>query len=87
MVVVMDNGHVKWVGSPADSSFASYISFISLNEFNTFTEVQRNEKLPNLNGETEKPRELDSTSTSNEAQDIIEVEARKEGRVESAVYK
>nr|QVT92351.1 ABC transporter [Salvia miltiorrhiza] len=87
MVVVMDNGHVKWVGSPADSSLTSYVSFLSLNDFDTFTEAQRNEKLPSLNGETEKPRELDSISTSNEAQDIVEVEARKEGRVESAVYK
>lgn len=87
MIVVMDNGHVKWIGSPTDSSVTSYISFLSLNEFDTFTEVQRNEKLPNIDGKTEKPRELDSISNINEAQDIIEVEARKEGRVESEVYK
>ncbi|XP_047963792.1 ABC transporter C family member 13 [Salvia hispanica] len=87
MIVVMDSGHVKWIGSPTDSSVTSYISFLSLNDFDTFTEVQRNEKLPNLDGKMEKPRELDSISTINEAQDIIEVEARKEGRVESEVYK
>ncbi|KAL8456965.1 hypothetical protein ACS0TY_034986 [Phlomoides rotata] len=87
MVVMMDNGHVKWVGSPADSSVASYISFLSLNEFNTFTEVQKNKKLSNFDGETEKPQELDSISTINEGQDTIEVETRKEGRVESTVYK
>lgn len=87
MVVVMDNGHVKWVGSPSDSSVASYISFLSPNEFDTFSEVQRNGKMTNLNSETVKPDERDSISTSNEAQDIVEAEARKEGRVESAVYK
>lgn len=87
MVVVMDNGHVKWVGSPSDSSVASHISFLSLDEVNTLTEVQRNGKMSNLNGETEKAHELDSISTSNEAQDIIEVEARKEGKVESTVYR
>lgn len=87
MVVVMDNGHVKWVGSPSDSSVASYISFLSPNEFDTFSEVQRNGKMTNLNSETGKPDERDSISTSNEAQDIIEAEARKEGRVEPTVYK
>ncbi|KAI3455227.1 hypothetical protein Pfo_011890 [Paulownia fortunei] len=87
MVVVMDKGHVKWVGSPADSSVTSYISFLSLNEFNTFTEVQKNKKLSIFSGESEKTQELECISTSNEAQDIIEVETRKEGRVEATVYK
>lgn len=87
MVVVMDNGHVKWVGSPSDSSAASYITFLSPNEFDTFSEVQRKGKMSNLNSETVKRDELDSIGTLNEAEDIIEAEARKEGRVESAVYK
>lgn len=88
MIVVMASGRVKWVGSPADSSLASYISVLSLNEFNTFTEVQSNGKNPNLDGETEKPRERDCIiSNPDEALDIVEVEARKEGSVESAVYK
>lgn len=88
MIVVMDNGHVKWVGSPADSSLASYMSILSLNEFNTFSESQNNETKLNLDDETSKPCEHDSIiSNPNEALDIVEVETRKEGRVESAVYK
>lgn len=87
MVVVMDNGRVKWVGSPADSSVASYVSVLSLNEFNTFTEVQKNKKPSNFDGEREKPHELDPISSTNDGQDIVEVETRKEGRVESTVYK
>ncbi|KAK6147863.1 hypothetical protein DH2020_018775 [Rehmannia glutinosa] len=84
MVVVMDKGHVKWVGSPADSSVTSHISFLSLDEVNTFTEVQNTKKLSN---ESEKTQEVECIITSNEAQDIIEAEARKVGRVEATVYK
>lgn len=88
MIVVMDNGHVKWAGSPVDSSIASYVSILSPNEFNTLTEVQSDEKKPNRDGGTAKPLEHDSIiSNPNEALDIVEVEARKEGGVESAVYK
>ncbi|KAL3633123.1 ABC transporter C member 13 [Castilleja foliolosa] len=86
MVVVMDKGRVKWAGSPADSSISSYISFLSLDKFDSFTEVIHNGKLSN---EPEKPEELEgiSITTSNDAQDTIEAEARKEGRVEATVYK
>ncbi|KAL0354884.1 UNVERIFIED_CONTAM: ABC transporter C family member 13 [Sesamum radiatum] len=87
MVVVLDKGHVKWVGSPADSSVTSYISFLSLDEFGTLAEGQNSKKLLNISGESDKAQEVESISTSNEGQDIVEVEARKEGRVESTVYK
>ncbi|GFP93552.1 ABC transporter c family member 13 [Phtheirospermum japonicum] len=83
-VIVMDKGHVKWAGSPADSSISSYISFLSLDGFNSFTQVQNSEKLSN---EPEKTQELECITSSNDAQDTIEVEARKEGRVEATVYK
>ncbi|KAL0319052.1 UNVERIFIED_CONTAM: ABC transporter C family member 13 [Sesamum angustifolium] len=86
MVVVLDKGHVKWVGSPADSSVTSYISFLSLNEFGTLAEGRNSKKLLNISGESEKAQEVESISTSSEGQDIVEVEVRKDGRVESTVY-
>ncbi|KAK4488885.1 hypothetical protein RD792_004675 [Penstemon davidsonii] len=87
MVVVMDKGRVKWEGSPKDSSFTSYISFLSPNEFNTFSEVHNKEKLSNIPSGSKDAHEVECVSTSHEAQDIIEAEARKEGRVELTVYK
>ncbi|KAL3835470.1 hypothetical protein ACJIZ3_010206 [Penstemon smallii] len=87
MVVVMDKGRVKWEGSPNDSSFTSYISFLSPDEFNTFSEVHNKEKLSNIPSGSKDAHEVECVSTSHEAQDIIEVETRKEGRVELSVYK
>ncbi|XP_011073322.1 ABC transporter C family member 13 [Sesamum indicum] len=87
MVVVLDKGHVKWVGGPADSSVTSYISFLSPNEFSTLAEGQNSKKLLNISGESDKAQEVECISTSTEGQDIVEVETRKEGRVESTVYK
>lgn len=87
MVVVMDKGHVKWVGNPSDPSITSHISFLSVNEFDSFPEVENNKKLSNVSGKSEKTQELECVGTSREARDIIEVERRKEGRVESTVYK
>ncbi|PIN08442.1 Multidrug/pheromone exporter, ABC superfamily [Handroanthus impetiginosus] len=86
-VVVMDKGQVKSVGSPTDSFVTSYISSLSLNEFNTFPEVNDNEKLSNISGVSEKAQEVECLSTPSEAQDNTEAETRKEGRVESMVYK
>ncbi|KAL8042899.1 hypothetical protein ABFX02_09G082600 [Erythranthe guttata] len=89
MVVVMDKGHVKWIGNPRDlSSVTSYISFLSENEFDTFSDIKNKGKSSNSCGESEKNQEvLECISTSNEAQGTIEVEIRNEGRVESTVYK
>ncbi|EYU21737.1 hypothetical protein MIMGU_mgv1a0212503mg, partial [Erythranthe guttata] len=88
MVVVMDKGHVKWIGNPMDlSSVTSYISFLSENEFDTFSDIKNKGKSSNSCCESEKNQELECISTSNEAQGTIEVEIRNEGRVESTVYK
>ncbi|KAG8379711.1 hypothetical protein BUALT_Bualt07G0117400 [Buddleja alternifolia] len=87
MVLLMDKGRVKWAGSPSDSSINSYTAFLSQNEFNTLSEVQKNKKVSNISGEPEKAQEVDCISTSNEAEDIVQVETRKEGRVETTVYK
>lgn len=88
MIVVMDKGHVKWVGSSTDFSVSSYSTFCSLNEF-TVSQVQSLECSTNTSTETKqdcKP-ERDSICVPGEAQEIIEVELRKEGRVELTVYK
>lgn len=87
MVVVLDKGHVKWTGNPADSSFTSYLSFLTLDEFDSVSEAQRSEQVRNFSGELNKAIEVECISTSGEVQDFIELEARKEGRVESTVYK
>ncbi|XP_059595687.1 ABC transporter C family member 13 isoform X4 [Vitis vinifera] len=88
MIVVMDKGHVKWVGSSTDFSVSSYSTFCSLNEF-TVSQVRSLECSTNTSTETKqdcKP-ERDSICVPGEAQEIIEVELRKEGRVELTVYK
>ncbi|KAJ9693150.1 hypothetical protein PVL29_012054 [Vitis rotundifolia] len=88
MIVVMDKGHVKWVGSSTDFSVSSHSTFCSLNEF-TVSQVQSLECSTNTSTETKqdcKP-ERDSICVPGEAQEIIEVELRKEGRVELTVYK
>uniref|UniRef100_F6HBQ8 ABC-type xenobiotic transporter n=1 Tax=Vitis vinifera TaxID=29760 RepID=F6HBQ8_VITVI len=87
MIVVMDKGHVKWVGSSTDFSVSSYSTFCSLNEF-TVSQVRSLECSTNTSTETKqdcKP-ERDSICVPGEAQEIIEVELRKEGRVELTVY-
>ena len=87
MIIVMDKGHVKWVGSSADFSDSSYSTFSSLNEFNV-SQVQSPECSTNISTQTNqdcKP-EKDSICIPGETQEIIEVEQRKEGRVELTVY-
>lgn len=87
MIIVMDKGHVKWVGSSTDLSVTSYSTLSSLNEF-TISQVQSPECATNTSAQTNqdcKP-EKESMCISRETQEIIEVELRKEGRVELTVY-
>lgn len=85
----MDKGCVKWVGSPADSSVSSFVKFSSSEEFNISSQVRRQEI--STNNYTEDQQKLllegDGIHVSEEAQVIIEVELRKEGRVEPTIYK
>lgn len=88
MIVVMDKGHVKWVGTSANLSASPYSRLTSLNEF-TASEIQNIECSTNNSTETKqdcKP-ERDSICVREEAQEIVEIEQRKEGRVEPRVYK
>lgn len=88
IIVVMEKGHVKCVGNSADSYVASYVSLISLNDSNTFPEVDNTGKnLNSLSESIENTKEVECANTSIEVQDIIEVETRKEGKVELKVYR
>ncbi|KAK2986502.1 hypothetical protein RJ640_021377, partial [Escallonia rubra] len=92
MVVVMDKGRVTWAGSPAESSvslaFSSpYVAFSSPEEFNVSSQVEKQEQNIDIISQEDVILDGDCTHVSEEAQDIIEVEQRKEGRVEFTVYK
>lgn len=89
MIVVMDKGYVKWVGSSADLAVSSYSAFSPQNEFDTLSYVQGQELSidDSIQGRQGLLEEKDSARVSEEAQEIIEVELRKEGRVAISVYK
>ncbi|PON89300.1 ATP-binding cassette containing protein [Trema orientale] len=89
MVVVMDKGHVKWVGSSTDLSVSSYSAFSPLTELDTDSHIYGQESdTDNRTEDTQKLLlEKNTVCASEGAQEIIEDEARKEGRVELTVYK
>lgn len=90
MIIVMDKGHVKWVGSSTDLSLSSYSALSPLNELDTIAQIQGQECKINTCQEAEQKLLVEENTafcSSEGAQEIIEVEARKEGRVELAVYK
>ncbi|KAJ0794971.1 putative ABC-type xenobiotic transporter [Helianthus annuus] len=88
MVVIMDKGQVKWVGSPASCSNSPYASYVRSEKLNTSSETK-----PQLETGDTCTRVLEGDVTESEiinivnpADDIIRVEERKEGRVETTVY-
>lgn len=85
----MEKGQVKWSGSPADLTDYVYLAFSSLNEFDTSSHVQTQEYREKTSTEAENSLQLekDDISVSTEAQEIIDTEQRKEGKVELIVYK
>ncbi|XP_050232753.1 ABC transporter C family member 13 isoform X2 [Mercurialis annua] len=89
MVVIMEKGHVKWIGSSTDLAMSSYSAFSPQNEFDTLSYVQEKELIANTSSESRKSPSLDEESikVSEGAQEIFEPEQRKEGRVELSVYK
>eukprot|EP00257_Ricinus_communis_P013434 XP_015570863.1 ABC transporter C family member 13 isoform X3 [Ricinus communis] len=88
-IVVMERGHVKWVGNSTDLAVSSYSAFSLQNEFDTLSYVQGQGLRINTSTESIKSPSVDKESicVSEEAQEIFEVELRKAGRVELAVYK
>ncbi|KAJ0008012.1 hypothetical protein Pint_30337 [Pistacia integerrima] len=88
MIIVMDKGHVKWVGNSDELAVSMYSGFSSLNEFDTLY-MQRQECSTSacIQDKPNHPEEKDVVSVLDGAPDILEVEQRKEGRVELTVYK
>ncbi|KAJ4718638.1 ABC transporter family protein [Melia azedarach] len=89
MIVVMEKGFLKWVGSSADLAVSSYSGFCSQNEFDTSLSMQKHEYSRNTSIEAKHSvlQDKDVVHVSDEAQEIIQVEQRKEGKVELTVYK
>lgn len=87
-IVVMDKGQVKWVGSPGQSSISSYIAPSLLENFNISSNIQTLEKnVDAIEALQNVLLESDGIHVSEEAQNIIEFEHRKQGRVEPVIYK
>lgn len=89
MVVVMDKGQVTWVGSSVDLAVSSYPAFSPQNEFDALSDVQGKElsMADSIQVSHSHLPERESNHVSEEVQEIVEAESRKEGRVELAVYK
>lgn len=88
MIVVLDKGHVKWKGSSADFPTSSYTAFSPLNEMDSTSHNQQ--QSCSTNSSITKEQSLPDrilTQALEEAEDVIEVELRKEGKVELGVYK
>lgn len=89
LVVVMEKGHVKWAGSSADLSIC-FQEFSSLIQYDMSSRVQTGESTRNNSMEAEGNDDIqvaDGMHASDQKEQIIEAEIRKEGRVEATVYK
>ncbi|KAK7270617.1 hypothetical protein RJT34_25919 [Clitoria ternatea] len=89
MIVVMDKGHIKWMGCSADFPISSYTALSPLNEIDSALQNHRQSCSTNLSSEP-KEQSLPDTSIMHVlegAEEIVEVELRKEGKVEFGVYK
>ncbi|KAK2371660.1 multidrug resistance-associated protein [Trifolium repens] len=87
MIVVLDKGHLKWMGSSAEFPTSSYTAFSPLNEIDS---TSHNQKSCSTNSSISKEQSLPDRiimDSLEEAEDVIEVELRKEGKVELRVYK
>ena len=88
MVVIMDKGQVKWVGSPTDCSSSTYAAFVRQEELKTSSETKAQvESVDTCTGVQESVVvESEGIDIMDADDNIIRVEERKEGRVETSVY-
>ncbi|XP_027169805.1 ABC transporter C family member 13 isoform X1 [Coffea eugenioides] len=86
MVVEMDKGRVKWVGTPSDLKVSSYLAFPSIENCSISSEVQVEER-SSISVEAEGGVEVDNSYNLEGGQGTTDAETRKEGRVELLVYK
>ncbi|XP_027340067.1 ABC transporter C family member 13 isoform X3 [Abrus precatorius] len=90
MIVVMDKGHIKWMGSSADFPNSSYTAFSPLNEIDSALQNHKRTCCTNVSSKSKKEQSLPDlviTHALEEVEEIVEVESRKEGKVELGVYK
>ncbi|KAL1098840.1 hypothetical protein V6Z11_D05G124600 [Gossypium hirsutum] len=88
MIVVMERGHVKWVGNSSDLAVSAYSGFASVNDFDASYIHSKLYSTNTSNMDKQSPLlENNALDVPLEAQDIIEAEQRKEGKVELIVYK
>lgn len=80
---------MTWVGSSVDLAVSSYPAFSPQNEFDALSDVQGKElsMADSIQVSHSHLPERESNHVSEEVQEIVEAESRKEGRVELAVYK
>uniref|UniRef100_A0A2P2M4L9 ABC-type xenobiotic transporter n=2 Tax=Rhizophora mucronata TaxID=61149 RepID=A0A2P2M4L9_RHIMU len=86
IVVVMDKGHVKWMGNSVDLAFSSYSALSHQNECDTLLHVQGQKPRMSTLEDGQSLLEIE-TIVPEEPQKIVEVELRKKGRVDFHVYK
>ncbi|GMN36333.1 hypothetical protein TIFTF001_005927 [Ficus carica] len=88
-IIVMDKGHVKWIGNSNDLPRSLYLAFSPLNELDTNTHVQGQERSIGTCSEDrlEVLLEKNNVCPTEGAKNITEDEVRKDGRVEVTVYK
>lgn len=89
MIVVMDKGHIKWMGSSADFPISSYTAFSPLNEIDSTLQNHRQSFNTNSSSKSKEQTLPDRAimHALEGAEEVIEVELRKEGKVELGVYK
>ncbi|CAI9113865.1 OLC1v1014556C1 [Oldenlandia corymbosa var. corymbosa] len=87
MVVELDKGTVKWVGSPSELSLSSYLAVPSIDNCNVTSVVQVEQMSSAITEVQEEVQEDDSVCNLGDLKGSIEAEKRKEGRVELMVYK
>lgn len=87
IVVVLDKGCVKLVGSPADLAISTYSAFSPRPVQNLPELVQRQNCSDSVDELNEYSFEKKCVLSADEAQEIIEIEHRKEGKVDLLVYR
>ncbi|XP_020232215.1 ABC transporter C family member 13 isoform X1 [Cajanus cajan] len=89
MIVVMDKGHIKWMGRSTDFPFSSYTAFSPLNEIDSALQNHRQSCSTSLSSKSTEQSLPDTVimHSLEGSEEIVEVELRKEGKVELGVYK
>lgn len=87
IVVIMEKGQVKWVGSPSECSSSSYASFVKPEELNSsYSEAQVESEDTFMEVQERVATESECIDIIDTTDNIIRAEERKEGRVETTVY-